>query len=145
VVCYGLIPSGLTPIGPNEFENSATKTYPNGVPSTRLVRTALHVGVETPNSPLLRATVGGGMIWSGRYLPFWTVAVGGSSPGRVRLHWGLETSVTRVRVREEHTRYLWDPATLTQTPLPSRITSYVNNLKWTSLQLGVEIPLASSP
>jgi hypothetical protein len=141
--CKTILP-GPTPIGPNEFENWAPKGYPNGVPSTPFLRNALHVGLETPNSPLLRATVGGGMIWSGRYLPFGTVAIGGSTPGRVRLHWGLETCMTRVRVREEHTRYFLDTATFTQTPLPSRVRSYVETLKWTALQLGVEVPVAGS-
>src|SRR5262249_36773343 len=130
--------------GPTEFESWAAKTYPNGIPSTPLVRTALHVGVETPGTPWLRATVGGGVFWSGNYLPFGTVAIGGSSPGRVRLHWGLETSMTRVRVREEHMRFRVDTTTFTQTPLPSRITSYVETLKWTSFQLGVEIPVIGS-
>jgi hypothetical protein len=132
-----------TPILPNDYE-TVTKTYPNGVPSEPLVRTALHVGVETPRSPWLRATVGGGMIWSGGSLPFGSVAIGGSTPGRVRLHWGVETSVTRVRVREEHARYLLDPATFTQTLLTSRSTSYVQTLRWTSFQLGVEIPVLGS-
>jgi hypothetical protein len=45
-------------IGPNEFESWARRQYPSGAPGSGLVRTAFHVGKETPPGwPLLRATV----------------------------------------------------------------------------------------
>ena len=127
-------------VGPNEYENWADKEYPKGVPRTPLYQSVLHVGVETPpGSPLFRATVGGGVIWTGRRTPMGTMAIGGGSRGGgARFYWELETSVCRVDVREEHTRFRFDSNTTT--PLPSRIVSYVEHPRWTLLHLGLERP-----
>src|SRR5215467_6911401 len=124
--CQLSIPAPVQ-IGPNEFENWAEKRFPNGVAATPLVRNSLHIGVETsPEDPLLRATVGGGMIWTGHKTPFASVAIGGGSRGSgARFYWEVETSVCAVRVRETHTRYQLD-SNIT-TPLPSRIVSYVEH------------------
>jgi hypothetical protein len=139
--CKLTIPAPVR-IGPNEYENYSPKGYPNGAPADPLVRSALHIGVETPpGSPLLRATVGIGVTWASDRTPFGTVAIGGGSRGRgARFYWGLETSVCRVNVTETHTRFRSDSNTMT--PLPSRIVSYVDHPRWTMLHLGMEFPLA---
>ena len=131
-----------TQIGPNQFEQWAPKTYPNGAPTDPLVRSAVHVGVETPGGPLLRATVGAGMIWTGRHLPYGSFAIGGGSSGRgSRFYWELETNLCRLAVREVHGRFQLDSAGQ-QIPLPSRTASYHQYLRWTMLHLGMEIPIA---
>lgn len=130
-------------IGPNEYETQGYKQYQNGVPPRPLVQSALHVGVETPTRFVrLRATVGGGVIWTGHGTPFGTAAVGIASSDRgIRVYGELETSVCRVQAREEHTRFRRDSNTTT--PLPSRIVSYAEHPRWTLLHLGIEVPLAS--
>jgi hypothetical protein len=132
-------------VGPNEYENWAEKEFPNGVAAKPLVRSALHIGVETPpGAPLLRATVGGGMIWTAKKTPFASVAIGGGSRGSgARFYWEIETDICAVRVRETHTRYQVDSNV--PTPLPSRIVSYVEHPQWTALHVGLEIPVTSSP
>lgn len=130
-------------VGPNEYENWAEKQYASGVGARPLVRSALHVGVETPPGfPLLRATVGGGAIWTGRRIPYGSLAVGGGSRGRgARFYWEVETSVVSLRVHEDHTRFRIDSGVPTQ--LPPRTVSYVDHPNWTALHLGIELPLAS--
>jgi hypothetical protein len=138
--CKTLIP--LTQIGPNQFELWAPRTYPNGGATEPLVRSAVHVGVETPGGPLLRATVGAGMIWTGRNVPYGSFAIGGGSRGRgSRFYWELEANLSRPAVREVHGRFQLDSAGQ-QIPLPSRIASYHAYMGWTMLHLGVEIPIA---
>lgn len=142
--CSLVLPAPVL-IGPNEYENWASKQYPSGVAATPLVRTVLHVGAETPpGSPLLRATVGGGVIWTGSRTPVGTLTIGGGTRGRgARFYWEVETSACSLRVTEVHTRFRIDSNV--STPLPSRISSYVEHPRWTALHLGLEIPVASRP
>jgi hypothetical protein len=141
--CDAVAPAPVL-IGPNEWESWAAKQFPNGVATPPLVRNALHIGVETsPEDPLLRATVGGGMIWTGTRTPFASVAIGGGSRGRgARFYWDLESSFCALRVRETHTRVRLDSNVAT--PLPPRIVSYVEHPTWTALHIGLEIPVVSS-
>jgi hypothetical protein len=142
--CKLTIPAPVQ-IGPNEWENWAGKAYPSGVAAKPLVRNALHIGVETPpGAPLLRVTVGGGMIWTGSTTPFASIAIGGGSSGRgARFYWEVETNVCAIRVRETHTRFRIDSTV--STPLPSRVVSYVEHPRWTALHVGLEMPLALMP
>ena len=139
--CKTIIPAPITSDG----YKIAVREFPNGVAQKPLVRNALHIGVETPPGPLLlRATVGGGMIWTGSSTPFASVAIGGGSGGRgARFYWDVETSVSAVRVRETYTGYLVGPNGVTL--LPSRIVSYVEHPLWTALHVGLELPVASTP
>jgi hypothetical protein len=121
------------------------REFPNGVAGKPLVRNAIHIGVETPpGALLLRATVGGGMIWTGSSTPFASVAIGGGTGGRgARFYWEVETSGSAVRVRETYTGYLLDQNGVTL--LPSKIVSYVEHPLWTALHVGLELPVGSSP
>jgi len=141
--CKGIIPASV-PIEQDGYKITA-REFPNGVAQKPLVRNAIHVGVETPPGVLLlRATVGGGMIWTGSPTPFASVAIGGGSGGRgARFYWDVETSVSAVRVRETYTGYLLDSNGVTL--LPSRIVSYVEHPLWTALHVGLELPLFSTP
>jgi len=132
-------------IGPNEFESDGT-TFPNGVPVRPFVRNALHIGVETsPESPsLLRATVGAGMIWTGKRTPFASVGIGGGSRGRgARFYWDVETSVCAVRIGETNTRFRMDSNV--ETVLSSTTVSHVEHPFWTALHIGLEMPVALRP
>ena len=123
----------------------AVREFPNGVAQKPLVRNAIHLGVETPpGALLLRATVGGGMIWTGSSTPFASVAIGGGSGGRgARFYWEVETNVSAVRVRETYTGFRADANGVTI--LPTRIVSYVEHPRWTALHVGLELPVVSSP
>jgi hypothetical protein len=138
--CKLVVPAPVQ-IGPNEYENSGGRQLSSGVPSRPLVQNAVQFGVETPSGYWpLRATVGAGEIWSAHQTPFATLTVGGGSRGRgVRFYWALEGTISRVHVREVHTRYRVDSTTTTQ--LAPRVVLYDEHPRWAMLHLGMEFPL----
>jgi hypothetical protein len=129
-------------IGPNQFETGTPRLdYPWGKPRTGYPRTGLRVGIE-PSIPWLRAraTAGGGFFW-GMRSPFATAALEASTPGRrLRVVFGVETSRAWMRVNREYTR--WEASEGgTTTVLPSRFDSRVDGSGWTTVRLGLEMPL----
>lgn len=109
-----------------------------GTPATPLLRTLLHMGLETPSSfPLiLRATVGGGIIWNAHRAPIGSITVGASSnnPG-ARFFTELVRNVSRARMNVTEVEYLpTGPSTLV-------LDTEVAHPAWMALRLGVEWPL----
>jgi hypothetical protein len=102
-----------------------------------LLRTLLHAGIETPPSfPLiLRATVGAGMIWSGRTAPVASMTVGaGSNSPDARFFTELERDVSRVRMTVTTTE-------IRSTGVTTSVASEVAHPVWMALRMGVEWPL----
>jgi hypothetical protein len=110
--------------------------FPKTVPRTPLVRSALRVGVETPRGyPLVRATIGGGMIVAFGQAPYRTTAIGfGTRSDGARVYVELENSVTRVRRNVVRWTSLSDSGRLI-------LESAVLHPSWTSLRARVEVPL----
>jgi hypothetical protein len=136
---YAVAPA--VPIGPNEFENRPTVAYPRGTPAAPLRRTSVRIGVEVPPGlGMLRATIGGGWIWSGARRPFATgVLEFGTANAGLRLVAGLERSIVWVRQGLEYSRYRQVGDEVTR--LPSRFDLHTAAKHWTIARLGIELPL----
>lgn len=128
-------------LGPGLYETLPGAVVEDGTPTVPLARTTLRVGLETPPSlPLLRATVGGGAIWTGGMAPIAVATLGAGTRGRVQRYYAeLEAAVTRVRATERRERHQADATGdrivgVTTVPLVLRPV-------WLTLNVGVEIPL----
>lgn len=139
--CKTVIPPVPVPAG---FVIFPTKVFPDGAPRTPLWRSALRVGIETPpDRPLLRATVGGGAIWTGGPTAFESATIGVGTRGRAaRLLVEVEVGTARFRIAEEKSSFV-DPD-----PYPGRSWEYVTTSKsrvvrpvWATVHAGVEFPL----
>jgi hypothetical protein len=107
-----------------------------GTPVMPLVRTLLHAGLETPASfPLmLRAAVGGGMIWNAHTAPVGSVTLGaGSNNPGARFFSELEWDVSRARMTVTREGFL--------PPGNTSVTTEVAHPAWMALRMGVEWPL----
>jgi hypothetical protein len=116
-----------------------TIEYPADSPHLSLVRSAARFGIETPpDRPLFRATAGIGAIWTGRVVPFETVAIGTGSRGpNARFYAELEVSTSRYRVSVAR-------PVVADTVIRTPSTHFVSRVAlptWGSLHLGVELPL----
>jgi hypothetical protein len=132
------------PIGANEFEEGPYRAYSPGTPKAPLRRTSVRIGVEAPpDRGVLRATIGGGWLWSGAQRPFATGAfeIGTNNAG-LRFVAGIETSMAWVRVGQEYRRFRRDGEI--QTPLPSRFELHVERKHWTIARIGIELPLSEA-
>jgi hypothetical protein len=112
----------------------------SGTPVMPLLRTLVHGGFETPRDllPLIvRGTVGVGMIWNAHPAPIGALKLGVSSrrPG-TRLYADLERDVTRVRETESLFR-----ADSVGALAPIGTASRVTHPVWTTLRIGIEMPL----
>ena len=139
--CKLFIP-GPVQVGPNQWASAVSRDL-GGIPTAPLLRSAIHVGVETPKgAPLVRATAGGGWLWAARPVPFATATVGLGSRGKVvRFYTEFEASVARVRVNETQTLYHFDSANPpTQVIDSQRTTPVVLHLQWAAVHVGVELP-----
>jgi hypothetical protein len=118
-------------------EGGTSFTPVAGTPGMPLVRSLLRAGLETPPSfPLiLRATVGGGMIWGAHPAPLgsMTVGAGSNNPG-ARFFMELERDVSRARMTVTETS-IWS------TGVTSSTSSETAHPAWMALRLGVEWPL----
>jgi len=132
------------PIGANDFEDGPYDTYPRGIPRAPLRRTSLRIGLEAPpDRGVLRATIGGGWLWSGAQRPFLTGALEiGTNNGGPRFVAGIERSITWVRVSQEYRRFRRDETT--QTQLPSRFDAHTLKEQWTTVRIGIELPLSDA-
>ena len=112
----------------------------SGAPGMPLVRSLLHGGFETPPelSPVIvRGTVGFGMIWNTHPAPIGALTLGVSSRGpAARLYAELERDVTRIRESEA----LFRPDS-TGRLIPAGTSSQVAHPVWTTLRIGIEMPL----
>jgi hypothetical protein len=142
--CKLTIP-GDVQVGPNQWASPVYRDL-RSVPMAPLLRSALHVGVETPKgAPLLRVTGGSGWIWAGRPVPFATATVGLGSRGNVvRFYTEFEMSAARVRVNETQTFFHLDSANPPTHVIDSqRTTPVVLHPQWGALHIGVEVPRGS--
>ncbi len=113
-----------------------------GTPHSPLVRTLLRAGLETPArlGPIFRASVGGGFIWGSRPAPVAAGSIALSSGGEgKRAFVELEHDVTRVREAESRFRYRQDSTV--QTPLGTSVVTERIHPTWTTLRVGLELPL----
>jgi hypothetical protein len=126
---------GAISVGPTRdtFYQPAAAT-----PAVPLVRTLVHVGLETPaSSPLiLRATAGGGLIWGAHPAPIGSITIGasGNNPG-ARFFAELVQNVSRVRMNVTEEEYL------PTGPTTSVLDTEVTHPAWKALRFGVEWPL----
>ena len=140
--CKLSIPAAVY-LGDNQWEYPVYRDYRN-VPTSPLTRSAVRIGVQTPPGlPLLRATVGGGLLWSSTPAPFGAATVGiGSRGTHVRFYAEFEADVARVRVFETRTRFHVD--SVRGPVVDSRTTTpVVIHPRWGAMHIGVELPFAS--
>lgn len=132
----------LIPPSPVVTEYIDGPRYPSNLPKTPLLRSAFRVGIETPRQfPLVRVTAGGGMIASHGTAFFGTAAIGiGTRSERTRVFAELETNVARTRVETVYTTVTQDGGNYSSS---SRKVSGVDHPGWTTLHLGVELPLSA--
>lgn len=136
---------GLIQVGPNQWASGVFRDL-RDVPSEVLPRSAFHIGVETTGrGPLVRATAGGGWLWSARPVPFGTATIGlGSRGKRMRFYSELEASVARVRVNAIQSFYHMGSTGASGLILDSeQATTVVLHPKWAAVHMGLEIPLVS--
>lgn len=119
---------------------SKVSTLYSDTPRTPLLRSSVRVGVEAPRPlPLIRATFGGGMIVSGARMWFGAAALGIATRSEgARMFAELERNVVRARVEA-----LYATVTKTDTTYSSviRVVPEVEYPSWTTVHLGVELPL----
>lgn len=147
--CGDLLPAPIE-VAPNVYESPYGSTvYPRGLPSDPYLRSGLHIGVEVPTptglppgEPLLRATVGGGLFWASHPVPYASAAIGISSRSHgKRLYVELETNVSRLSASQSYHRLRQDSTVFTT--LPARTVPVVLRPRWTTLHVGIEIPIAA--
>lgn len=142
VGCKAIAPAPIQ-IGPNEWESPVARNFGHA-PMPPLARTALRVGFETTNGvPVVRATVGSGLIWSKSPSPFQVATIGLGSRGRLaRFYSELEWGVARTRVNDSRATYHIDSV---GSPIfDTRTSSFVVlHPRWTTLHVGVELTLSS--
>lgn len=140
--CKLVVPAP-TQIGANQWASAVGRNF-GRAPTPPLLRSAVRGGVETTGGgPLVRASVGGGLLWSTSPAPFATAALGlGSRGNTVRFYGELEASVARVRVNDAQTFYHFDS---TNNPVidTRRNTPVVLHPRWAAVHIGVELPLMS--
>lgn len=135
VVIPGIWPSGFVVV--------REKVFPDDAPRAPLWRSGLRIGLETPSGrPFVRATMGGGAIWTGRPTPFGTATVGlGARGRRTGLVAEVEVGTTQFRIAEQQSHFV-DPGAVprnldyvtTSTPLLVRPV-------WANVHVGVEVGL----
>jgi hypothetical protein len=124
---------------PNVYSPSGFEPV-SGTPVMPLLRTLVHGGFETPRDfmPLIiRGTVGIGMIWNAHPAPIGAWKLGVSSRGPdARIFAELERDVSRVRETEALFRIDSIGGLV-----PFGTTSQVAHPVWTTLHVGIELPL----
>lgn len=111
--------------------------YPKSIPRTPLLRSAVALGLETPPGyPLVRATLGGGMIVAPARAFYRTTAIGvGTRSKGARFYAEFETSVSRARRGVVRFVPLGDSASIVLVPT-------VEHPRWSAVRAGVELPIA---
>lgn len=137
LVCE-LLPQPSYPIGNNEYE-TLDSTYT--APRVPLIETFLRAGVETPPSmPLVRAMIGAGTIQHS-HMPVGSLALGIGTRGHpIRLYGEFETFVTRLHLTENHHAFAFDSLG-GHIPVGSHSVPRTAHLGWSSMHLGIEVPL----
>jgi hypothetical protein len=140
-----LMPCGDVITLPPPVAQSTFRTetiYPSDLPRLPLLRTAIRLGIETPQRyPLVRATFGGGAVLSDGRAFFGTAALGvGTRSAGTRVFAELETSVSRASVEAVYTTVTQDGSAYTT---DARAVREVAHPMWTSLHVGVEFPLGT--
>lgn len=129
-------------VSPGVYESRPGFQPIPGTPSLALVRTLVRAGLESPSdiSPIVRAMIGGGVIWGGHPAPLgsFTVAVMSSNRG-TRVFGELEYDVSRAR--ETETRNVFRADSTGQTPLGTNVVERVAHPTWVTLRIGVEAPI----
>ncbi len=128
-------------VSPGVYETRPGYAPVGGTPGLPLLRTLLRAGLETPPNiaPILRATLGGGMIWSGRPTPLGSLALAVSSSNRgTRVYAEFEENVARVRGYETRDRFRADSSG--ETPLGAVVVGKTAAATWGTLHLGIEVP-----
>jgi hypothetical protein len=113
-----------------------------GTPGLALVRTLVRAGLESPNdiSPIVRAMVGGGVIWGGHPAPLGSLTVAVmSANASTRVFGELEYDISRAR--ETETRNVFRVDSTGETPLGVHVVERVAHPTWFTLRIGVERPL----
>jgi hypothetical protein len=131
---------GPVEVAPGIWESRGGFYAAPGTPQDQLIRTLFRGGVETPSDKrvILRATIGGGVIWSSRPAPVGSAAIALSSGGAGRrLFVELEHDITRVRQDESRSRYQQDSTV--QVPLGSSVVTERIHPTWTTLRMGLEL------
>lgn len=136
---------GIAPIGQDTYESRPGFRYDVGTPGMPLLRSLVRAGLETPvGLPLIRATVGAGVLWNGHPAPIGSLALGVGTRGRAtRFYLEMERDISRARATETRNRYRAE-ANGDQTPLGSTVVPRVTHPSWTTLHLGVEMPVGRS-
>lgn len=139
------LPLLVVPVDSNVYETRPGFSYPTGTPSLPLLRSLMRIGIEGPSAgPLLHATVGAGVIWSGHPAPLGSIAIGAGSRGPgARFYVELERDVSRLRATEIRNRFRADSAG--EIPLGTFNVVRVLHPAWTTLHLGLELPMTSHP
>ena len=138
----GVVPTGcradlpVALVSPGVYETRPGFDFP-GASDQPLTRSAVRVAFETPrNRPYGRASIGGGMIWSGSTLPFGTAAVGmGTRGAGTRFYAEFEMNVARVRGVETRSRFSESVS------LGSSRVAKIFYPRWGGLHMGFEIPV----
>ncbi len=137
------LPLEIVQISPNVYETRPGYGPVAGTAYLPLVRTLLRVGVETPPTiaPIVRATIGAGMIWSGHPTPLGSLALGvSSSNSGPRVYAEFEENISRVREYEPRARFSVD-STGNETPLGVFVAGKTAFPGWGTLHLGLELPI----
>ena len=129
-------------VSPGVFESRPGFRPIPGTPGLALVRTLVRAGLETPSdiSPIVRAMIGGGVIWGGHRAPLGsaTVAVMSSNRGP-RVFGEVEYDVSRAR--ETETRNVFRADSTGETALGTHVVERVAHPTWVTVRIGVEAPL----
>ena len=129
-------------VGPGVYESRPGLQPIPGTPGLKLVRTLVRAGLESPSdvSPIVRAMIGGGVIWGGHPAPLGslTVAVMSSNRG-MRTFGELEYDISRAR--ETETRNVFRVDSTGETPLGTHVVERVAHPTWVTLRIGVEAPI----
>jgi hypothetical protein len=129
-------------VSPGVFESRPGFQPIPGTPGLKLVRTLVRAGLESPGdiSPIVRAMVGGGVIWGGHRAPLGSVTVAVMSSNRgTRMFGELEYDISRAR--ETETRNVFRADSTGETALGTNVVERVAHPTWVSLRIGIEASL----
>jgi hypothetical protein len=131
-------------VAPGIYEERYGVNFGPDSPHPPLWTSVLHVAVQSPASaPLMRASIGGGVVWNRRPVPLGSVALGiGTRGAGARFYAELEQYVSRANATEQRRRFAMDSSGR-QTELGTTAFPFVFHPTWTTLHVGVEVPLSN--
>jgi hypothetical protein len=131
----------IPPAVPTGPAGTKLATIYSDMPREPLLRSAVRVGVEAPRPfPLIRATVGGGMIFSSARTWFGTGTLGiGTRSEGARVFAEVARNVIRAHVQTSYSTETQTGTTFTST---TRVVPEIEYPTWTTIHAGVELPLS---